>query len=182
MKKILLKMKLREIYNSVGPEMKARFEKEFGPEIFKSDVKERVRSFEDACLKLGIAKESKPERDKEPYAHHIIMCPAPNVEYIPKRFRKSLLAYYRLMVIIEALNGGWIPDFTDMDQKKYYVFAAWSRSESEDIAVYLGLEASHPGYAWTASSLGARLALKDRKTAEYAMKNFKSLYEEFFML
>jgi hypothetical protein len=179
MKTVTLNMseaELREIYKSAGPEMKAKIEKEFGPEIFKGDAKERVRFFEDACRELGIVKESKPDRDKEPYARHVVMYPMPIVSCVPERLRKSLLAYYKLMVITEALNEGWIPDFTDATQKKYWIYMWHS-----DNGAACGLASASSLYAWSFSYtiVGARLVLKDRETAEYAITKFKSLYEDF---
>jgi hypothetical protein len=60
-----------------------------------------IETFEDACDVLGLDALN-----------------LPNLSAISKRFKKSLLAYYKLMVIFEAINNGWIPDFSISNQKK----------------------------------------------------------------
>jgi hypothetical protein len=96
-----------------------------------------VTSFEDACIKLNIIPiDLKLLKDKH------------------------LIAYYKLSIIIEALNEGWYPDWDNDSQMKYFayfnknsgVFSCYSTDynisdmivpsalylKSEDLAYYIG--------------------------------------------
>jgi hypothetical protein len=123
----------------------------------------RVRSFEGACRKLGIDADLAWG------------------EHIPIMFRKPLLAYYKLMVITAALNEGWRPNFRNARRKKFWIYAAWVSGGYSETGK--GSDALYSLNIWEDSSsyLGSHLALKDAETAEYAIRNFNSLYEEFFV-
>ena len=65
---------------------------------------EQIKTFEDACKKLGInPEEIKITLPKEMEAH-----------------AKALEAHSKLVVIAEALNDGWKPNWNDWDEYKYY--------------------------------------------------------------
>jgi hypothetical protein len=66
-------------------------------------ITERVKTFEDACEVLGLNPEN-----------------LPIVENLPEKDRQSIVAYYKLTVIVRALNEGWKPDFSDHNQWKYW--------------------------------------------------------------
>ena len=83
----------------------------------ESSVKEKsnfdyrtIASFEDACERL----------DLDPTN-------LPNLSALPRRFKKSIVAFYKLMIIFEAINNGWKPDFNDTKQPKYFPFYAVHR-------------------------------------------------------
>jgi hypothetical protein len=44
----------------------------------------------------------------------------PDLSMIPSKFRDQLLTCFLLMVIFEAINDGWEPDFSNHNQAKYY--------------------------------------------------------------
>jgi hypothetical protein len=44
----------------------------------------------------------------------------PGLSMIPEKFRASLLTAFILMVIFDAINDGWDPDFSNRNQAKYY--------------------------------------------------------------
>jgi hypothetical protein len=62
-----------------------------------------IKTFEDACERLRLDPSN-----------------LPNLSALPKRFKKGLYAYYKLMVIFEAINDGWIPDFENKNQCKFF--------------------------------------------------------------
>lgn len=61
-----------------------------------------IKTFEDACKKLKLFPS------------------VPLVSIVPERFRKRIIAAYKLMVIYEAINNGWIPDWSNNRQWKFY--------------------------------------------------------------
>ncbi len=121
------------------------------------DYKE-IKSFEDACKKLGIE------------------ALLPDFGMIPEKSQIPMLAHYQLCIIVEAINGGWVPDWTDWSQYKYY---AWFRMGSASGSAF-----SYDDYAnWTShSTASSRLCFKTREMAEYAGKQFEQLYKDYFVI
>ncbi|MBY0485665.1 MAG: hypothetical protein K2P85_00505 [Flavobacteriaceae bacterium] len=121
---------------------------------------DEIKTFEDACKKLGI----NPEEIKLAYPEQI------------NHHAKALVAHIKLVIIIEALNDGWKPDWTNGEWDKYYPWFTMGGSS--------GVDFSYVGYdVWdSASCVGSRLALKSRELAKYAGTQFESLYKEYFVL
>lgn len=62
-----------------------------------------IKSFEDACERLNLDPQN-----------------LPRLADIPKRYKKALMAFYKLMVIFEAINDSWVPDFGNVNQYKHF--------------------------------------------------------------
>ena len=62
-----------------------------------------IETFEDACERLDLDPSN-----------------LPNLSAIPKRFKKPLIALYKLMIVAEAINDSWIPDFGNLNQEKFF--------------------------------------------------------------
>ena len=123
------------------------------------DIKDKVKSFEDACKVLDITPS------------------VPVVTGIPEKYQKPLIANYQLMVIAEALNEGWSPDWSNGEWDKWYPWFNMDNSSSAgrfsfDDADALG---SH-------SSVGSRLCFKSEELADYAGTQFLELYRELFVI
>jgi hypothetical protein len=128
----------------------------------KVSITEQVKTFEDACKVLGLEPKN-----------------LPIVENLPEKDRKSLIAYYKLVIIIRALNEGWEPDFCDWNQSKY-----WN-------LFYIELNGAYAGFAWArtdnaasyaTANIGSRLCFKTRELAMYARENFRDLYLEYLFI
>jgi len=117
---------------------------------------EKIKTFEDACRKLGITEK------------------LPEVSMLPKDQQEAIIAHYKLMIIAQALNGKWKPDWTNDNQYKYY---PWFNMESGS-----GLSFHGCAYWSSYSPVGSRLCFKSRELAEYAGKRFKDLYEQYFVI
>ena len=76
------------------------------------DIKDKVKSFEDACKVLDITPS------------------VPVVTGIPEKYQKPLIANYQLMVIAEALNEGWTPDWSNGEWDKWYPWFNMDNSSS----------------------------------------------------
>lgn len=121
---------------------------------------DKIKTFEDACKKLGINTEEIKLAYPEQINHHA----------------KALVAHVKLVIIIEALNDGWKPDWTNGNWDKYYPWFVMGGSSGVGFS-------SHDYDRWVSGSgVGSRLALKSRELAKYAGTQFEELYKEYFVL
>ncbi len=129
------------------------------------DYKEipEITSFEEACKALNIS-------DTD----------LPTLHHIPEKHQHALLAHYKLVIIAEALNEGWQPDWNNDDQWKYYPWFIVNASEEKPSG--FGLSYHVYGRWDSCTCVGARLCFKSSDLAKYAGKQFKNLYEEYFLL
>ena len=61
-----------------------------------------IKTFEDACKKIRVT------------------TALPTLTNGCQELMKATVAAYKLMVIFQAINDGWIPDWNNSDQYKYY--------------------------------------------------------------
>ena len=85
------------LYPSASGDFKTLLENEFGKDALTQKITDRIKTFEDACIYLGLSTG--------------IFLPGDT---------KDEIAYKKLKVIATALNEGWRPDWTDESQYKYY--------------------------------------------------------------
>jgi len=121
------------------------------------NITNKIKTFEDACQALNL----------DPT--HL-----PIVDLLPEKDRKSIIAYYKLTIIIRALNEGWEPNWGDYNEKKFYNYC-YCRSGS-------GFVCSHTYYAFANANIGSRLCFKSRELAEYALSQFKDLHEDYLLI
>jgi len=133
----------------------------FGEKNLFTDITDRVKTFEDACEVLGINDE-KSSGDVNIHIHDI------------SKDAKSIEAYCKLIIIARALNEGWTPDWNDTNQYKWF---PWFKMKA-------GFGFSHSGCVrWPANTnVGSRLCFKTEALAEYAGKQFESIYNDFLSL
>lgn len=174
-------------YNNTDANGRELLEHLFGKEIFTQDIKDKVKTFEDAVAILG---------DEHPLVAQF--------RVIESSFKEAdnnlhLFAYARLVIIAEALNEGWKPKF-DGDECRYYPwFYIYTKAEYEELDEDEKKECRVVGrsdynasaiggvvfaYANFASSYshtyyGSRLAFKTRELAEYCGKQFIDIWEKF---
>ena len=121
---------------------------------------DEIKTFEDACTKLGINVEEIKLTFPEQLNHHA----------------KAFIAHIKLVIITEALNNGWKPDWTNGKWDKYFAWFVMGSSS--------GAGFSCIGYDYwdTHSDAGSRLCFKSRKLAKYAGTQFEDIYKEAFVL
>ena len=99
-----------------------------------TDIVERIKTFEDACNELGIT----------------------NAELVVsgeiENDFKSVSAYQKLIIIARALNEGWVPDWKNDSQYKYY---PWFNMSSGSGLSYCACAIRYSG-----SFVGSRLCFK----------------------
>jgi hypothetical protein len=104
----------------------------------------------------------------------------PDVSAFPKEHQQALLAHAQLVIIAQALNDGWKPDWNNTDQWKYY---PWFEIEaSKDKPSGFGFSSSDCVCWGSTSAVGSRLCFKSRSLAIYAGKQFADLYKQYFLL
>mgnify|MGYP000464618864 CR=1 FL=1 len=104
-------------------------------------ITDKIKSFEDACKHLGLNPNDLPV-----------------VDMLPEKDRKSIIAFYKLTIIIRALNEGWEPDWSNWDEWKYYNWFYVEKGEDQRSS---GFRCSvGTGYANTSASTGSRFALR----------------------
>jgi hypothetical protein len=130
-------------------------------ETTKTDVRDRIKTLEDAYADRGVTME-----EKRPYAE-------------PKDdFQEALNAVADAFVFVEALNEGKDP------YEKKGAYKCWPVFNMYDANDPSGFGFSHVVLVWShsASSVGARLSFNDDDIAEYAGRTFTSTYQKFMKL
>jgi hypothetical protein len=112
-----------------------------------------IKSFKDACKKLDIDSLKVPKLLGE--------------------FNKPIIAAYKLMVIYKAINNGWVPDWSDFNQYKYYPWLSVLPSGH-------GIFHSHYSYVYTITDVGSRLCTDTSEKASYIAEQFETEYREYF--
>lgn len=166
---------IREAYSVADEKTKPVLEALFGKEAVKpersKDVRDRIKSYEDACEELGMP-----------------------VVTDWGDMKIDEIAYAKLKTIVWALNEGWVPDWEDSDQYKYWVWFNMSDLNewySRVVARSCDSSSSNGGVAYavanydstvTHSNYGSRLALKTRDLAVYCGNTFASLWAEYLLI
>ena len=176
----------RAAYDNTDANGRELLEHLLGKEVFAQDIKDRVKTFEDAVKILG---------DEHPLVAQYRL--------IESSFKEAdnnlhLFAYARLVIIAEALNEGWRPKF-DGDECRYYPwFYIYTKKEYEELDedekkecrvvgrsgssayAFGGVAYASAGNAssFSYSYYGSRLAFKTRELAEYCGKQFIEIWEK----
>lgn len=127
----------------------------------KQDIRDRVKTYEDACRVLGIDTKT------------------PELPNIPERDRRGVTAYYKLIIIARALNEGWEPDWKDRELGKVVPYFYFDRENNTTA----GFAFAHPRIApsYTSANLGSRLCFKNETLAEYAATQFEELWRDYIL-
>ena len=120
-----------------------------------------IKTFEDACKALNV--------------DATIL----NVENVPTKHQAALAAHYKLVIIAEALNGGWQPNWKNHSERKYMPW--FDVISSDENGSGLGLSFDVVGYRGTYTFIGSRLCFVSEEVAEYAATQFKELYEAYYL-
>lgn len=123
------------------------------------EITNRVKSYEDACKVLGV----EPINEQNAKA---------------QGFRPDEIARRKLETIAVALNEGWLPDWNNTDEYKYYpYFYIQEDAKGKGVA---GLSCPHTNgtSASAGSHVGSRLCFYASRLAKYAGDHFADLYEQ----
>lgn len=112
-----------------------------------------IKTFEDACTKLGIDPVSVFHKEDTP----------------------DEVAYKKLKVVYRAINNGWVPDWSDRNQKKYFPWFEVRPGGS-------GFSTSGCDYVYADSGVGSRLCTDLAEKALYIAKQFEAEYVAFHLI
>ena len=116
-----------------------------------------IKTFEQACKKLKLdPKTAIPDMSAAQPKHHA-----------------ALIATAKMHIIAEALNDGWIPNWSDYNEYKYFPYF--------EMAGFRFFASYH----WDAdaySTGGSRLCYRTRALSDYAGKTFVKLYEDMMVI
>lgn len=146
-------------FRNAGKEGKQVLSDLFGKQVALYDnITDRVKSFEDACQVLGISTN------------------VPEVKGLPRKHQKAIIANYKLIIIAEALNEGWKPNWQDSDEYKYYPWFDMSNPAG------VGFSNTRNAASITYANIGSRLCLKNRELAIYFGQTFTDLFNDSLLL
>lgn len=129
-----------------------------GKETFRAalNIMERVASFQDICDISGV-----------------MSC---TFELPRNASRKQIRknAGDMLELIIEVLNEGWEPDYSNSNEQKWYPYFEYNKRTGRF---------SYSGYVYdnVYSFVGSRLVFKNRALAEFAGKLFIDIYNDYML-
>ncbi len=144
------------IYKSCDKAGREKLESIYGRSALVMDIKEKIKSFEDACALKG----NKPE-DELSFEN-------------PKNNRQRLRNVNdKLDTIADGLNEGFVADFANPKQKKWFPVFKWDVGKSAFV-----FSGSYYGYGTTDSSVGVRRHFENSETSDYFGKQFIDLHNE----
>ena len=109
-----------------------------------------IKSFEDACEKLNLD----PNR-------------FPDLSWVPVDFRRSIIAYHKLLIIYKAINDIWFPNYKNYFQIKYYPY----------------IKVDQTGYSTTRiHSYIGNLCCDSSEKAEFIIEHFRAEYIDYLLL
>lgn len=141
-----------KLFPTAPPEFKQMLLDTFGEKFFQQKITDRVKTFDDACDVLGIIPTAVYQEDDT----------------------KDEIAYKQLKVIVQALNEGWKPNWADTNQRKWYPYFQYKSG--------FGFSLTYYGRWHAVTVVGSRLCFKSSDLAEYAGKQFESIYNDFLNL
>ena len=145
--------KARILYKTATPEFKEILEDSFGKEFFSGKITDRIKTYEDACTELG----EKPLNESELKSFG---------------FTPDEINYRKLKTVIKVLNEGWVPDWTNGNQAKWYPYFRLSSGA-------FGFGATSCDRSNANAGDGSRLCLSSAELATYAGKQFVDIFKGF---
>ena len=143
------------LYKTASPEFKQSLEDTFGKKYFTGEITDRIKTYEDACAEIG----EDPMDEKK---------------LLSLEFSADEITCRKLKTITKALNEGWIADWKDRNQYKWYPWFSMSSGG------FVFADTSY-GTTYTVAGVGSRLCFKSSVLAEYAGKQFLTLYSDFIL-
>lgn len=95
----------------------------------------------------------------------------PDFSSLPEDLRKHFIALYKIVVITEALNEGWQPNWDNHNEYKYYPWFEMSPSS-------FAFNVSVCAYTFADAGSGSRLKFKTRELAKYAAIQFQDIWKD----
>jgi hypothetical protein len=140
----------KKIYADAPDSLKEILVETFGRECFLKRKFNEIKTFDDACSELCITQE--------------------DLLNISNNDLPDEKAYKKLKVIVKAINQGWIPDWNDTDQRKWWPYFNLSSGFGFSYSIYY--------YDSPSATVGSRLCFESEEKANYTAKQFLYLYKQ----
>jgi hypothetical protein len=100
-----------------------------------------------------------------------------NVDFsnLPEDLKKYFENQYKAVVITEAINDGWVADYNNPDQKKWFPVFYMSPS-----GFVFSISSYYDSYAFAGDS--SRLCFETKAAADYAGETFPEIYKEIILI
>jgi hypothetical protein len=119
-----------------------------------------IKTYEDACTVLKL--------------NPVTQLPISN----PKTSEdKAINAVKKLFIVAKALNEGWVPDWDNSNERKWW---PWFCMDSAGSGFRFDVAYFECTYTYTI--VGSRLCFKNKELAQYAGTQFIEIYKEFMVL
>lgn len=149
----IIKANVVKAHDEGTPKVKTLLENMFGKKVFAKSPMDLFKTWEDVC----------EANDTDPI--NSLPFPSPKTTH-----QEAVNGFFKMTLIADALNEGWIPDWDNTSEYKY---SPWFKHSGGGFSFY-GCD-----FDYTLSSVGARLVFKSRELAEYAGKQFLDIYKSF---
>jgi hypothetical protein len=103
----------------------------------------------------------------------------PTVSHLPAKYQKSITGQFQAIIICEAFNEGWEPDFNNPNQDKYAVCPRIEANEQHPSG--FGFLSSVYAYWLTSSPCGSRLLFKSSELAMLALEQFPEIFKDYIL-
>ena len=120
------------------------------------DIKERIQSFDDVLRYHDIDQAT--------------------IDQANKSLESDEIAYRQVKLIVSALNEGWVPDWEDSSEYKYY---PWFNMGSPS---GVGFSYCVFDYWCSDSGCGSRLCFKTAASVRHVAKEFLELYKSYYVI
>ena len=147
------KTKLQQSYHKADDKGKQILEDLFGKDVFNDKIVNKIKTFKDACKMENVN------------------CKAFLSKCKKNNDSKDEIAYKKLKIIARAINEGWVPDFNNESEYKYYPYFNAKSG--------FGFSCAYYAYTNADSTVGFCLCFKTRELAEYAGRQFESIYKDY---
>ena len=86
-----------------------------------------------------------------------------------------MIAFYKLTIIAKAINKGWVADFTNHDQRKW--FPVFWINKTAGVAA----RSSSSGFDFALSSFVSRLCFETEQMSDYASEAFEEIWLQYLL-
>ena len=148
-------------HNEASKKGKTLLENLFSGSVFKKDIKDRVKTIEDAIDLLG-----NTDEDVVDYK-----------AMLSSSMQKHIIGNQELIIITKALNEGWKPDWSNGQWDKWFNWFDFDSSSSSGRFSFHGSVV-----LLTHSHCGSRLCFKSKALAEYAANQFFEIYKKTYTI
>jgi hypothetical protein len=145
--------KAKAIYPTSPTWFQKELTAEFGAKSFEKRSFKDIKTFEDACEELGI---DDPE------------------SLFTENDTPDEIAYKKLKVVAKAINQGWVPDWDNKSQQKWW---PWFNLSSG-----FGFSCSDYFCDCAGTTVGSRLCFESEAKSNYAATQFIDIYKQFLTL